>query len=151
MSDYSTYIGPFLRCVTTEKYKQEEYRGCENPECLAFHKEFALGGFCPKCGKKIASFTRKVLQRNPNPYDYVGDTFATWEDRDTHSVFCMPNGALDSSRAFWITHRQGTGWMITGQDINMKTEIEKFWAIFAKEIKAMSEIFEKISKNYSIR
>ena len=157
----STYIGPVLVAKYTEGTRPVPFRACLNPDCTRSrkpvdpHKQFDWATYCSQCGTKLETMTdpsRTEKVRRPTQEERWAALESTGGDDERlminghvkappgHHVF-VPNikGPRD-----YDTDDYPANFMFDIDEADI--DADKLWFVeaFAKEIEAMSGIYEQV-------
>jgi hypothetical protein len=74
-TDYHVYLGPYLVCPKKKVIKEIRLRGCVNPRCPRYQKNFlgdSIGKFCRECGVAIGTFSVERSVEEADWYEVLG-------------------------------------------------------------------------------
>lgn len=141
---YSTYVGPYVRCVITLVEQKSLYLGCANPAC-EYHRKRLTTKFCQACGKLIESLTLVEIVPSVDQWDVseeldqklsspTGDEYDNWMRANLTQLW-LPNwrtpwrdGRLEEREDFALVP------IATEQIAN---EVRAFQEFFATELAAL--------------
>lgn len=140
--DYSTYVGPYVRCEVGVKKVAGSFPGCPTPDCREFQKE-RHAAFCSACGAPII----------PLPYETEVDAVDAWDITEAiqeRLTTAHGDAYMDWSQVnmahLWMPNTGGIGRHLEGKedfsfdDITAEivaVEIAAFTTFFATELSAL--------------
>lgn len=86
--DYSTYVGPYVRCEVGAKESTQERQSCTNIAC-SNSGLYMTESYCPQCGTQIGPITVRYMSDAVDAWDIVeaiherlttahGDAYVDW-------------------------------------------------------------------------
>lgn len=139
--DYSTYVGPYVRCAVGTKKERASRQTCPNVACpnMGAH----LKGFCPLCGSAIAEVPYTYLVSAVDTYDLQeaiherltdanGDAYHEWV-RENAAHLWKPNVAWASLRDPHLDSRTDFNLQDITADL-VRAELAQFEVFFADDL-----------------
>lgn len=120
-TDYSTYVGPYVRCEVGVREVAGSYPGCPNLDCREFQKE-RHAAFCPVCGTPII----------PLPYMTEVDAVDAWDI--TEAIQERLTTANGDSYAKWSKEHRAHLWKPNVSDIGR--HLKDRWDFYLSDITA---------------
>lgn len=140
--DYSTYIGPYFECKTSEVEKESSVRSCTNTDCTEYKKQVWDGvtKFCPRCGTKIGKVPVMVKRENVDDEDIREKT------KERISTPCSNCGEYVKGATLWYPNIKGS----PGEHFDPKEDTYQY-EIGDNDVKqAKKDMLEQFSNEYKV-
>jgi len=149
--DYTTYIGPQVRCKTTKIPSTKTIRTCSDTACTLYSSEVydKQKKFCGQCGSSVEDRELPIEVENVNVhdvrmnlldealYDVPGDSFHFWM-RDNNVHIWLANHHVPDAREFSFDSKEDIQYVPMTAELIAK-EIEQFSSFYEKEIAILQE------------
>lgn len=157
----STHIGPVLMAKYRESDELVPYRGCANSECSRFRKPVDGGSFCSQCGQIIVqmtdpSRTQKVVHPTQKErWDALDQTGGSDDLLHMNGHATIPKGYhvfLPNLGGGPRKYSPELAEHFTLDIDDVDIDADKLWFVekFAKEIEAMSGVYEQVEVRWVI-
>lgn len=153
--DFTTYIGPHVRCKTHKVPSTKPIRTCSDATCSNYGTDIPkwvsdnFNNFCGKCGSPIEDRTVAVQVDNVSSFtvrmdlldealcDIPGDSFHFWMQENNLQIW-IANRQIPDVRNFSFDSEENIQYVpITAELI--ATELDQFNCFFEKEIFILKE------------
>jgi hypothetical protein len=153
--DYTTYIGPHVRCKTTKVPSTKTIRTCSDAACANYGTDVPrwvsdhFNNFCGKCGSPIQNRDLPTEVDNVNPYevrmdllneslcDVPGDSFHFWM-RDNNVHIWIANVRVPDAREFSFDSEANIQYVPMNAELIAK-ETDQFSSFYEKELAILRE------------
>lgn len=145
--DYTTYLGPHVRCKVTKVPSTEKHRTCSRDSCSQYEQKVydKKTKFCVQCGSPIEDRDFPIEVDSVNAYevrmdllgealyDVPGDSFHFWmKENNTH--IWLANRRVPGARKFSFTPNQDGIQLVPVTPELIATEITQFSDYYEKEL-----------------
>lgn len=156
--DYSTYVGPYVRCAVERVPVKNLKIACLNVACKNHERYHNGHTFCPVCGSKIGTVEHTEIEDAIDQWDVReeidealcnpgGDEYLRWIEANSAHLW-MPNQAmpgrdprLESREPFSLAE-------ITAKQLD--TEITQFQITFEDALRELKERYGNLTLHWGV-
>jgi len=144
--DYTTYLGPHVRCKVTKVPSTKKIRSCSRETCSQYEQEIHSNkpGYCIQCGSPIAerdlpievdsviAYEVRMDLLGESLYDVPGDSFHHWQKENNTHIW-LANRHVPDARHWSFNPRENIQLIPVTPEL-MATEITQFSDFYEKEL-----------------